>query len=62
MAGLSAWSRIMSAAAVRGLSDEQLDITKEVIAGAPNMSVEQVIENVMIGSVTGHHASIKKTI
>jgi hypothetical protein len=51
-----------AAAAVRGLSDEQLDITKEVIAGAPNMSVEQVIENVMIGSVTGHHASIKKTI
>ena len=51
-----------AATAVRGLSDEQLDITNEVIAGAPEMSVEQVIENVMIGSVTGHHASIKKSI
>jgi len=51
-----------AATAVRGLSDEQLDRSSTVIAGAPDMSVEQVIENVMIGSAAGHGASIKKTI
>ncbi|MCI0890515.1 MAG: DinB family protein [Chloroflexi bacterium] len=51
-----------AASAVRGLTDEQLDRSSTVIAGAPDMTVEQVIENVMIGSVTGHHASIKKAI
>ncbi len=51
-----------AAVAVRGLSDEQLDRTSTVMAGAPDMSVEQVIENVLIHSVTGHHASIKKSI
>ena len=48
--------------AVRGLSDEQLDRSSTVIAGVPDMSVEQVIENVLIHSATGHLASIKKSI
>ena len=51
-----------AASAVRGLSDEQLDKTSSVIAGAPDMSLEQVIENVLIGSAAGHGASIKKTL
>ncbi len=51
-----------AATAVRGLSDEQLDKTSTVIAGAPDMSVDQVIENVLIGSAAGHGASIKKTL
>ena len=51
-----------AAAAVRGLTDEQLDKTSSVLAGAPDMSVEQVIENVLIGSATTHLASIKQSI
>ena len=51
-----------AATAVRGLTDEQLDKTSTVISGAPDMSVEQVIENVLIGSAAGHGASIKKTL
>ncbi len=51
-----------AAAAVRGLTDEQLDKTSTVIAGAPDMSVEQVIENVMIASAANHGASIKKAL
>ena len=53
---------VAAAAAVRGLTDEQLDKTSTVIAGAPDMSVEQVIENVMIGSAANHGASMKKTL
>jgi len=48
--------------AVSGLSDEQLDKSSTILAGAPEMSVEQVIENLLIGSATGHLASIKKSI
>ncbi len=51
-----------AATAVRGLSDDQLDRSSAVLAGAPDMSVEQVIENVLIHSATGHLASIKKSI
>lgn len=49
-------------AAIRGLSDGQLDRSTVVLQGAPAMTTEQVVENVVIGSTTGHLASIKKTI
>lgn len=51
-----------AASAVRGLSDEQLDKTSAVLAAAPDMSLEQVIENVLISSATAHGASIKKAL
>ncbi len=49
-------------AAIRGFSDEQLDRSAVVLQGAPEMTTEQVVENVVIASTTGHLASIKKTI
>ena len=49
-------------AAIRGLNDEQLDRSSVVLQGAPEMTTEQVVESVVIGSTTGHLASIKKTI
>lgn len=49
-------------AAIRGLSDEQLDRSSVLLQGAPAMTTEQVVENVVIGSTTGHLASIKKTV
>ena len=51
-----------AASAVRSLSNDQLIRRGEVIAGAPPMTAEQVIENSLIGSTAGHLASIKKTI
>lgn len=51
-----------AAAAVRGLSDEQLDRSSTVLQGEPDMTLEQTIENVLIGSTTGHLASIKSSI
>jgi hypothetical protein len=44
---------------VRGLSDEQLDRKVSLLTGMPEMSVEQVIEMLMIGHAAGHTASIK---
>ena len=51
-----------AASAVRSLSDNQLVRRSEVLAGAPPMTAEQVIENSLIGSTAAHLASIKKTI
>ncbi|MEX0785202.1 MAG: DinB family protein [Dehalococcoidia bacterium] len=51
-----------AAGVVRGLSDEQLDKTAVVLAGAPEMNTEQMIEAVLIGSAVGHLASIRKAI
>ena len=39
---------------VRGLSDEQLNRKAAVLAGAPELTVEQVVENVLIGHPQGH--------
>jgi hypothetical protein len=44
---------------LRGLSDEQLDRKVSLLTGMPEMSVEQVIEMLMIGHTVGHTASIK---
>ena len=43
---------------VRGLTDEQLDRKVSLLQGAPEMSVEQVIEMLMVGHPAGHTASI----
>jgi uncharacterized damage-inducible protein DinB len=51
-----------AAAAVRGLSDEQLAESGTVLAGMPAMSVEQVVTGILINHVEDHLGSIKKTI
>ncbi len=51
-----------AATAVRSLSDNQLVRTAEVLAGAPAMTAEQVIENSLIGSTVAHLESIKKAV
>ena len=51
-----------AASVVRSLSENQLVRRAEVLAGAPAITAEQVIENSLIGSTVGHLASIKKTI
>ena len=48
-------------ATVRGLSDEQLQKSGTLMAGR-SMSVEQVIEGVLVGHVKGHLDSIRSAI
>ena len=43
----------------RGLTDEQLDRKVSLLTGMPEMSIEQVVEMLMIGHTAGHTASIK---
>ncbi|HLB23253.1 MAG TPA: DinB family protein [Dehalococcoidia bacterium] len=47
-----------SAAMVRGLSDEALDRRAQLLVGMPEMTVEQVIEMLMVGHAAGHTQSI----
>lgn len=51
-----------AAAAVRGLNDEQLDKKAVVLQGQPEMTTEQMLDAVLVGSATGHLASIRKAI
>lgn len=47
---------------MRGLSDDQLGKSGTVLAGAPAMSAEQVISNILINHVNEHLESIRKTV
>jgi hypothetical protein len=49
-------------AAVRGLSDDQLAKSGTVLAGAPAMSAEQIVSNILINHVKEHFDSIQKTV
>jgi hypothetical protein len=51
-----------AAAVVRGLSDDQLGKSGVVLTGAPPMSAEQVVTNILINHINGHLDSIRKTI
>jgi hypothetical protein len=51
-----------AAAVVRGLSDDQLAKSGTVLAGAPAMSTEQVITNILINHIDDHYGSIRKTV
>lgn len=51
-----------AAAVVRGLSDDQLANSGTVLTGAPAMSAEQVISNILINHVNEHFGSIRKTV
>src|SRR5262249_45074024 len=46
---------------VRGLSDEQLARSAQVIGGA-TMTAEQMVERVLIGHVADHHGSIQAAV
>lgn len=45
--------------AVRAMTDVQLDISGDFIAGAPPMTAEQMTQNVLIGHAAGHLESLK---
>jgi DinB family protein len=51
-----------AAAVVRGLSDDQLAKSGTVLAGAPAMSAEQIVSNILINHVNEHFESIRKTV
>jgi hypothetical protein len=51
-----------AAAIVRGLSDDQLAKSGTVLTGAPAMSAEQVVTNILINHVNEHLGSIRKTV
>jgi uncharacterized damage-inducible protein DinB len=48
---------------VRGLTDEQLDRSAELsLLGGASMSAQQFAENILIGHVEGHLASIRQAV
>jgi len=49
----------LSESIARGFTDEQLDMQVHLAVGLPPMSVEQVVEMLMIGHAEGHRASIE---
>jgi uncharacterized damage-inducible protein DinB len=51
-----------AAAAVRGLSDAELEKTGTVFAGMPAMSAEEMVKLALLGHVDEHFGSIRKTI
>lgn len=51
-----------AAATVRGLSDAELDRTGTLLTDMPTMSVQQIIEGVLIDHVREHLDSIRATV
>jgi hypothetical protein len=51
-----------AAAAVRGFSDAELDRSATVLTGMPAMTVQQMVENILINHIEDHVGSIRKTI
>ena len=51
-----------AAAMVRGLSDAELDRSGVLLTGMPNMTVQQIVENVLINHVAEHLESIRATV
>ena len=51
-----------AAAVVRALSDEQLGKSGTVLTGAPAMTAEQVITDVLINHIDDHFGSIRRTV
>jgi uncharacterized damage-inducible protein DinB len=51
-----------AAAAVRTLSDTELDRKGTVLTGMPPMTTQQVIESILINHIADHMGSIRKTI
>ena len=51
-----------AAAALRALSDAELDRKGTVLTGMPAMTTQQVIEGILINHITDHMGSIRKTV
>jgi hypothetical protein len=51
-----------AAGMVRGLSDGELDKKGTVLTGMPEMSVQQIVENILINHVHEHLGSIRATV
>jgi len=51
-----------AAAAVRGLSDAELDRSGTVLTGMPAMTTQQIIEGILINHVNEHLGSIRATV
>ena len=51
-----------AAAAVRALSDAELDRSGTVLTGVPAMTTQQVIEGILINHIADHMGSIGKTV
>ena len=51
-----------AAAAVRALSDAELERSGTVITGAPAMTTQQVVEGILINHIDDHLGSIRKTV
>jgi|SRR5262245_7193119 len=51
-----------AAAAVRALSDEQLDKSGTVLSGMPAMTTQQIVEGILIGHVNEHLNSIRSAL
>jgi hypothetical protein len=51
-----------ASATVRGLADADLDRTGTLLTGTPAMSVQQIIEGVLINHIQDHLGSIKATV
>jgi hypothetical protein len=51
-----------AAAAVRGLTDAELAKTGKVLADTPAMSVEAIVNGILINHIDEHVASIRKTL
>ena len=50
------------AAALRALSDAELDRSGTVLTGGPAMTTQQVIEGILINHIDDHMGSIRKTV
>jgi hypothetical protein len=51
-----------AAAALRALSDAELDRKGTVLTGMPAMTTQQVVEGILINHITDHMGSIRKTV
>jgi len=51
-----------AAALVRGLSDAELAKSATVLAGMPPMSVEQIVNGILINHIDEHFGSIRATV
>jgi hypothetical protein len=49
-------------AAIRGLSDEQLEKSATVLLGVPPMTAEQLIASGLLNHIDEHFGSIRKTV
>ena len=51
-----------AAAAVRALSDAELDRSGTVLTGVPPMTTQQAVEGILINHIADHLGSIRKTV